>query len=928
MATSGSFTTTGYSDSGYPDRLVFQWSLKSQSTSGNYSVITWTVKPAGGQSSGYYTYVYNASVTVNGSTSSKNPVGNVYNTTTVFSGETIIYHDANGKKTFSASAVASFYYSGSNNSKGSSSWALPDIPRGSVINGYTNELTLNGTSAITVNLTRYVSTYTHNVKFTFGNHSYTATGVGTSTKYVIPLSWMDAFGNPAIGSKTGIITVTTYNGSTIVGSADTATFTLKSLGASTFEIENTNIICDGSNTIKANISRKSSSFVHKAVWKFGGKTYTLNNQGASASYAPPTSWLVEVSEVYLGTGTLEITTMYGNQQVGQPASKQFTLNVPSYDLSLSSVGVAVVQDSSISDWTVFVQKFSKAKFTFNGASSSYGANIKEYKVTIESKNYSGTSTNYTSDILQTSGNVAYTAQITDTRNKTKQIKGTINVMAVVPLRTVSAEIYRYDGTKENVLGEQLYFKFSFLWDSYDGFNSTTNQIFIKSDNESTYTMYGTFSNGIAKVINNYQFDYHNGYDIRVYVKDELGNELYFNKTIISANSLVDVDGINNSVAFLKRANRSNYVQVGGNLEVDGISEFDSYIMPKGGQYVHSARGTNGTAGYVKIAQLQITGTWCDMPIKMAYSRRGRLEEVLEIVFTSIDSDDPTLNSFTTTRTCDAYLHKSATSTWDLYILKATPWDEVNITRYYAGDYIRKRVLVTWDDVHANTLPNGAQQCTVGQLYTSELHVSGYSYFSSFISVRSGKASANDGVNGSVLSSGSLELTRESPFIDFHSANSTADYTSRIIDTSSQLELLPVNNKLAVRGNIFGGTNKDRRVLFLDEFNTKVLWEGGAYMNASQVITLSESVTSQLHGIVLCWSYYLSGTAYDQSFNYNFIPKMHVEKYSGRGLYVPTITDSGEITCKYLYVSSTTITGYSENNVSPRDKIVLRYVLGV
>ena len=129
MATSGSFVTSGYSDPGYVDHYVFSWSLVSQSIEGNYSDISWSLKGAGGQTGGYYTIVYERYVTVNGSTQSSTSEQTTYNGTTPFSGTTRIYHNADGKKSFSASAGGAFYYSGSYNSTGSGSWALPDIPR-------------------------------------------------------------------------------------------------------------------------------------------------------------------------------------------------------------------------------------------------------------------------------------------------------------------------------------------------------------------------------------------------------------------------------------------------------------------------------------------------------------------------------------------------------------------------------------------------------------------------------------------------------------------------------------------------------------------------------------------------------------------------------------------------------------------------------
>lgn len=130
---SGSFRTTGYSDPGFPDHYVFSWSLIAQSIEGNYSDISWSLKADGGSTSGYYTIVYERYVTVNGASQSNTSEQTTYNGTTPFSGTTRIYHNADGTKSFSASAGGAFYYSGSYNSTGSGTWELPAIARKATI---------------------------------------------------------------------------------------------------------------------------------------------------------------------------------------------------------------------------------------------------------------------------------------------------------------------------------------------------------------------------------------------------------------------------------------------------------------------------------------------------------------------------------------------------------------------------------------------------------------------------------------------------------------------------------------------------------------------------------------------------------------------------------------------------------------------------
>lgn len=131
MATSGSFQTSGYSDSaGSPDYCIFSWSVASQSVEGNYTVINWSLTVNGGKNEYWWNTIKERYVTVNGSTqSSTATTTTVYNNTVLFSGSSTIYHDDDGKKSFSASAGVAFEHYGSYNSTGSGTWELPVIPR-------------------------------------------------------------------------------------------------------------------------------------------------------------------------------------------------------------------------------------------------------------------------------------------------------------------------------------------------------------------------------------------------------------------------------------------------------------------------------------------------------------------------------------------------------------------------------------------------------------------------------------------------------------------------------------------------------------------------------------------------------------------------------------------------------------------------------
>ena len=84
--------------------------------------------------------------------------------------------------------------------------------------------TMDAGTALGVNISRVDSSYTHRVTFAFGSRSYTATGVGTSTSYTIPVAWLDQIPNATSG--TGTVTVETLSGAGASMGSVSASFTL------------------------------------------------------------------------------------------------------------------------------------------------------------------------------------------------------------------------------------------------------------------------------------------------------------------------------------------------------------------------------------------------------------------------------------------------------------------------------------------------------------------------------------------------------------------------------------------------------------------------------------------------------------------------------------------------------------------------------
>lgn len=222
MATSGTFKTSAYDGA----CLQFDWSLKSQSTVNNQSVISWTLKGAGiksgyGYMAGHFKCIINGTTVYQSNTRIK-----LYTGTVVASGELAIGHDINGSKSFSAYAECAIYVT-SVNCKGSGSWSLPDISRASQpsLNTWPNNSPdFNIGDTIVVHMNRKSTVFTHTVVLKLGSYSYT---IGTGVTDNITLDTDKIASSlyaqmPNSNSMTGEIAVTTYSGSTVIGTSNCA----------------------------------------------------------------------------------------------------------------------------------------------------------------------------------------------------------------------------------------------------------------------------------------------------------------------------------------------------------------------------------------------------------------------------------------------------------------------------------------------------------------------------------------------------------------------------------------------------------------------------------------------------------------------------------------------------------------------------------
>lgn len=322
MASSGSFNTSSC-EGRY---LTFSWSISSQSVANNKSTISWKLVGAG--CSGYVV-VSECHITINGvsvyNVSSSTHV-NCYVGTVIASGTQTIAHNTDGSKSFSASVSAGIYQWAANCS-GSGSWSLTSIPRASSLSLSTSSVNVGG--SITANISRASSSFTHSVEFYINSTYYQKyTGVATSKSYTIPTSWYSAM--PSSTSCTAYCRITTYSGSTQIGSQVTKSFTVvvpssvvPTVGTITLDpvdINSQNILVQNKNKITVSVSGCSAGAGSSI------KSYTFSGPGISST---TTATSVTSSSTIPNTGTLTYTVKVTDNR-GRTASNSATITCYAY----------------------------------------------------------------------------------------------------------------------------------------------------------------------------------------------------------------------------------------------------------------------------------------------------------------------------------------------------------------------------------------------------------------------------------------------------------------------------------------------------------------------------------------------------------------------------------------------------------------------
>lgn len=467
---------------------------------------------------------------------------------------------------------------------------------------------------------------------------------------------------------------------------------------------------DMGTSITISMPRASTSFTHTLSYKFGSLSGTIGEDlGTSKAWTVPLAFANEIPNSESGVCIITCKTYNGNTLIGT-RTVEFTAKVPATVVpTISAVTVTETVAGLAAKFAGFVQNRSAVKIAITAAGA-LGSTIKAYKTTLDGNSYSGASP--TTAVLTTSGNRTVTVTVTDSRGRTATTTRTITVLAYSPIvvKTLIAERSLANGTP-NGEGTYLSVQFGFTISPVNNLNTSAYTLSYRAAGATSWTTLfnGTgYSLDTTRVSPNAVLGADNSYEVRLTVTDYFGT------------STSNVVNIGTAFTLLDFKESGKGIAIGKVAEIENAFEAAMKTKLLGGQWVHSSRGTSGTAGYVKIATILVNQTYINSPIKVTIvQRKLKTPSELSILFQSVNGKDPAIDSFTYSGgDISAYLVKSAASTWDLYVLKSEASDVIGVTDFSMNFEYQTGIEIDWNTgTQVTELPAGAVIATPAILKT-------------------------------------------------------------------------------------------------------------------------------------------------------------------------------------------------------------------
>lgn len=404
--------------------------------------------------------------------------------------------------------------------------------------------------------TNQTATKRHNVALTLKDAIFTRTGFEQT-------GWATEDGGSLVyqlgGSYTANAAITLYP--------------VWSASASTFTLDKTSAIMNGTDSVAVSITRYNNSFVHKVIVSFGSESQTFTNVGTSQSFTMPLNWSAQIPNATNAPATVTVETYNGNDLVGSNSST-FTAWVPGWVKPTVSVsGVNNSANAAVQSWNILVQGYSTITLTATAAGAQ-GSTVTNIVFSGDGVSQSGTGTSVTSDLLTTSGSKTWTVTVTDSRGRTGTgtLTRTVYEYFVPSISQFTAVRANSSGVADTV-GTYVAAKPTYVIASCNGQNSAvTATISYKAQAAASWTVAKTgAASGTSYTIGGGNIAITSWYDVKFELVDAVGNSATYTVQIPTATGVSF--GLNGQCARF-----GGPVLHDDRFECDWLAQFDDDII--------------------------------------------------------------------------------------------------------------------------------------------------------------------------------------------------------------------------------------------------------------------------------------------------------------------------------------------------------------
>lgn len=364
------------------------------------------------------------------------------------------------------------------------------------------------------------------------------------------------------------VTLTGVYWSTVTHSDSVALSTIPR--TSSMSLSTTSAYVGGSYVI-VGISSASESFTHKVYCKIGSYNEQINvgsESSVSIPFIPDLSIANQITNSTSGSATIEVQTYSGKTKLGS-VSKSITLQLPGNMVPTISGFTATKVAAGAATSYGYVKGLSKCILSMGTVNGSYGSSIVSYS--ISGGGFSSTSNSLTTGILNTAGNITFTAKVTDSRGRTATATVPITVYdyAIPSIGTFTAKRCDSDGTVVDN-GTYLSIGTTYSFSSVNNQNTVTTSVQYKKSTTTIWSPGVAVTSGVAKIIGGGEVTTDSSYDVIITVSDNFNS---ISKTLVvpTAYAIIDILKGGKGIAIGKIAEFDNVIDINMNTKFRGIT---------------------------------------------------------------------------------------------------------------------------------------------------------------------------------------------------------------------------------------------------------------------------------------------------------------------------------------------------------------------